>query len=130
MKSKHFAVLLFFLAMPMVAMASDSPNTITFENQSGEFALVKLVGPTIMAVEVPDNGSRTVHVPAGEYYILVQYGSVSQGYHYTKGTAFSVVETTMQYSIITITLHTVINGNYATQPATKNEFDSVIAHVQ
>lgn len=130
MKSKHFAVLLFFLTIPMVAIASDSPNTITFENQSGELALVKLVGPTVMAVEVPDNGSRTVHVPAGEYYLLVRYGSISQGYHYTKGSAFSVVQTATQYSIITITLHTVINGNYAAQPTTKNEFDSVIAHVQ
>ena len=103
--------------------AQDNPNSITFENQSGELALVKLIGPTGQNVEVPDGQSRTVNVAAGEYYTLIRYGNEPEKYKYAKGDPFTVTETETQYSAITITLHKVIGGKYHTQPITVEEFE-------
>jgi hypothetical protein len=44
------------------AVAQDPPNTITFSNNSGESATVKLVGPAHGYVPVPNQSERTVHV--------------------------------------------------------------------
>jgi hypothetical protein len=65
-----------FLAASSLNAERMPPNTVTFENQSGQDALVKLVGPTRGVVPVA-NGSRAgIHVDAGVYYILVRYGAV------------------------------------------------------
>lgn len=101
------------------------PNTITFDNHSGETATVKLVGPTNQLVDVPKGQSITVNVAAGEYSILVRYGS-SNKYSYTKGDPFKVMQNDSQYSAITITLHKVVDGNYSTQPSSQKEFDTSI----
>ena len=50
--------------------AQDNPNTITFDNQSGQPALVKLIDPTGQVIEVPNGQKQTVNVSVGEYYIL------------------------------------------------------------
>lgn len=121
-------VAIFFVMLGLCAStpsihAQDNPNTITFDNKSGESALVKLIGPTGHSVEVPNGESWTVNTAAGEYYILTRYGSKPGGYKYTKGDPFTVVQTESEYSIITITLHPVIGGNYATYPISADEFE-------
>ena len=105
-------------------LAQAYPNTITFENQSGEGALVKLIGPVRWNIPVPNGTSRAINVPAGNYYILTRYCDSSNHCSYSKGDPFTVIQTETQYSDITITLHKVPNGNYRTYPATATEFNS------
>ena len=125
---KHFVVILVLLLgfspSPPSIHAQDNPNTITFDNKSGESALVKLIGPTGQTVEVPNGESRTVNSAAGEYYMLTRYGSTPKQYKYSRGDPFTVDQTESEYSIITITLHPVIGGNYATHPISSKEFDN------
>jgi hypothetical protein len=98
-------------------------NEITFDNQSGSQALVKLVGPSPRTVTVRNSSRETVQVGPGNYYILVRYGSAQVNYTYSKGRAFNVEESADSYSVITITLHKVIGGNYETRPIAASEFD-------
>jgi hypothetical protein len=100
--------------------AQDSP-TITFQNQSGEAALVKVVGPVDRSVYVPNAADRMVNVPGGTYYILCRYGEPGN-YHYSKGNPFFVTQTSSSVSEIRITLHKVVGGNYATRPISAAEF--------
>ncbi|MFH1097480.1 MAG: hypothetical protein V1749_08285 [Candidatus Desantisbacteria bacterium] len=121
-------VLLFCMGINIsVVDGHELGNTITFENQSGELAFVKLVGPTTQSVEVPHSESRMMKVAAGEYYTLVRYGNTPKQYTYSKGEPFTVTETVIQYSAITITLHKVVDGNYSTYPTSQKEFDKVTA---
>ncbi len=106
-----------------ITSAQHAPNTITFDNQSGEFAIVKLVGPTKTAVEVPNGQERTVHVETGDYFLLGRYGTNAEEYKYTKGDPFKVSQPLGQYSAITITLHKVIEGNYRAEPVSGDEFE-------
>jgi len=96
-------------------------NTVSFDNQSGEPALVKLKGPTSSEIEVPDGTKQAVQASAGKYFIKVRYG-VQGKYHYTKGEEFTVEETATTRSKITITLHKVVNGNYDSRPINEEEF--------
>jgi len=98
------------------------PSTVTFDNQSGKDAVVKLVGPTRGVVPVADHSRAGVHVRAGVYCILVRYG-VAGHYSYTIGQKFSVEESGASYSVITITLHKVSNGNYESHPISPTEFE-------
>lgn len=98
-------------------------NTITFSNQSGEPALVKVRGATNTQTFVPNGSSSTVNASGGTHYIIVKYGS-SPPYTYSKGESFSVDETATQYSAITITLHKVVHGNYSSSSTSQAEFDS------
>jgi hypothetical protein len=68
-------------------------------------------------------------VAAGEYYILVRYGSKPEQYSYAKGDTFTVQQTATQYSSITITLHKVVGGIYRTQSSSSNEFDKDVSNV-
>lgn len=113
------------LHVPRV-QAEHPPNTITFDNQSGEPALVILKGPTEKTVEVPDGQSRIVNAAAGKYHILVRYSNKPEDYRYAKGDPFTVTQTATQYSAITITLHRVIGGDYATHPISSEEFDKIL----
>ena len=120
--------LTFILGLSTIApniFAQGNPNTVTFDNKSGEFGLVKLVGPSSLIVEVPPGKKSTVNVAAGEYYILVRYGSKPEDYKYSKGEKFHVSQTSTKYSAITITLHKVVGGNYETNPVSGEEFDSI-----
>lgn len=98
-----------------------SPNTVTFDNQSGEPALVKLVGPTSRSVEVPTGKQETVTAAAGRYFIMVRYGTPGQ-YHYRKGDEFTVTQSVAMRSDITITLHKVMGGTNETHPISEAEF--------
>jgi len=110
--------------------AQTAPNTITFDNQSGEFAIVKLMGPTKVAVEVPNGQEQTVHVAAGNYYLLGRYGTQPEEYTYTKGDPFTVTQSGRQYSVITITLHKVVDGNYHAEHVSKKEFEGAVVERQ
>lgn len=107
---------------PSTQYRSES-NTITFSNQSGEPALVKVRGATSTQTFVPNGSSSTVNASGGTHYIVVRYGS-SPPYTYSKGESFSVDETATQYSAITITLHKVAHGNYSSSSTNQAEFDS------
>lgn len=114
------------LLVAMVAIsanASDYPNTITCSNLSGAGALVKLIGPVKLNVGVANGAQSTVNVPAGTYRFLVRYCDDSDRCRYSQGDPFEVVQSQTQYSVITITLHTVSNGNYHERPASRDDFD-------
>jgi len=103
------------------ALDARAANSITFDNQSGKPALVKLVGPTSTSVSVQNGNKEAVQANAGHYYIKVRYGTPGN-YFYSKGEDFDVTETATSSSEITITLHKVLNGNYSTRPMTETEF--------
>lgn len=96
-------------------------NIVTFDNQTGEPTLVKLIGPTSCAVDVPNGSKRTVQAAAGKYIIKVKYGAPGK-YRYTKGEEFTVEETSTTTSATTITLHGVVNGNYGSTAISEQEF--------
>jgi hypothetical protein len=102
-------------------ISARAQNTVSFDNQSGEPALVKLIGPTSSEIEVPNGTKAVVQVLAGKYFIKIRYG-VEGKYHYTKGQVFTVHETATTTSGITITLHKVVKGNYGWSPITEREF--------
>jgi hypothetical protein len=54
---------------------------------------------------------------------VTRYGASTDQYTYSKGDPFKVTQTATQHSIITITLHKVVNGNCATSPIPAAEFD-------
>ncbi|MFH0872131.1 MAG: hypothetical protein V1878_06535 [bacterium] len=122
------SVILTLQGMPPIASAGEHPSTVTFENRSGEAALVILRGPTKEIVEVPNGESRTVHAAEGGYGIMVRYGSEPEGYRYARGDPFT--ETEREYSVISITLHPVIGGNYPTHRISKDEFDGALVGTQ
>ena len=104
--------LLLSLSIVLVCLTSvlAQDNTVIFDNQSGEPALVKVIGPTSKDVEVPNGTKVGVEVSAGHYFIKVRYGTPNK-YHYAKGEKFEVKETATTKSQITITLHKVVAGN-------------------
>jgi hypothetical protein len=117
-----FVIFGYSLKFPVVR-AQNNSNTITFENHSGQPALVKLIGPTSQAINVPKGQNQTVNVASGEYHILVRYGSDPANYTYTRGDTFIVRQTETRYSAITITLHKVIGGNYEGRTISRKRFD-------
>lgn len=100
-------------------------NTITLENYSGEFALVKVVGSTTEIINVPSGLSKTVHVDSGEYYLLIRYGFNPDQFTYSRGESFNIEHSDTYYSELFITLHKVINGNYSTHESSRMEFESI-----
>jgi hypothetical protein len=104
--------------------AQSLPATITFDNRSGQPALVKLIGPSKRQTSVPLGQSRTVNASGGRYFIRVRYrAGENKKYTYAQGDPFEVTQTVTARSVITITLYPVVNGNYATQPISPEEFD-------
>jgi hypothetical protein len=118
------AILVVLATATGIARAQDYLNIITFVNQSGEDALVKLVGPVRLNIPVPNASSNSVHAPAGNYYILTRYCGRQGNCWYSKGDPFSVTQTATQYSEIEITLHKVAGGTYHTRDASASEFNS------
>jgi tetratricopeptide (TPR) repeat protein len=85
-------------------------NTITFDNQSGTGAFVKLVGAASQAVGVPTGQSATVNVAAGDYSVLVRYGASSGEYIYSKG-PLKITKTATQHSAVKIMLRRPAKDN-------------------
>ena len=97
-------------------------STINFDNQSGQPALVRLMGPTRAEVFVPNNGRNAINrVAAGHYVIRVRYGTEGN-YRYTEGDHFDVRGSGTSYSRVTITLHGVASGNYSMHGSTAADF--------
>ena len=97
-------------------------SIITFDNQSGKAALVRLMGPTRAEVLVPNRSRNTINrVAAGHYVIRVRYGSEG-AYRYTEGDHFDVHGSGMSYSRVTITLHGVMAGNYSMHGSSAADF--------
>lgn len=126
---RHASVALIALSLSIasililpVCTVSSTQNSIFFDNQSSEPALVKLVGPTSTEIEVPNGTKQVVKALAGRYTIKVRYG-VAGKFHYTKGEEFEVQETETTASKITITLHKVVAGNYDSAPISEAEFN-------
>ncbi len=111
------------LASPFASLYAQGPNSITFINRSGDNAVVRLSGPSGQEIQVPTGSSRTVHVSAGPYRMLVRYGDTPSDYTYSEGEPFRVVQTENQYSEISITLHKVEGGNYSSHPISRAEFE-------
>jgi hypothetical protein len=111
------------LLLPITA-AAQNHSSITFENGAGETALVKLVGPSGRTVSVPKSENRTESgIAPGRYYLVVRYGDVEKDYTYMKGDPFDIEESGNQYTEMSITLYKVVDGNYNTRPASKEEFE-------
>lgn len=103
------------------SVSAFAQNKVIFDNQSGEPALVKLIGPTQTEVEVPNGGKVGTDAAAGRYVIKVRYGTPGN-YRYNKGDEFPVTEKAAARSETTITLHKVVAGNYDTQPISETDF--------
>ena len=111
-----------FLAVACaVTLSAFGQNKVVFDNQSGDPALVKLIGPTKTEVQVPSGAKSGVDATAGKYTIKVRYGTPAN-YLYSKGQEFEVTETATARSETTITLHKVIAGNYESQAISEAEF--------
>lgn len=127
----HLAPAVLIAAGLMVATASSSvaqapASTITFQNRSSEPALVRLVGQPAQTIEVPALSSRTVPTRAGEYYVVIRYGTPG-AYSYARGDPFTVRHSSRDWEEITITLQKVIGGNYRTRDASKEEFEKALS---
>jgi hypothetical protein len=104
-----------------VAASPIGRSTLTFSNQSGQDALVRIAGPTAGVVEVPEGTRRTTAIEGGLYRIYVRYGSPGH-YTYSRGNPFAVTENDREYEHVEITLHAVLNGNYGSRPSNEAEF--------
>lgn len=103
-------------------------NKIIFDNQAGQNAVAKLVGPTTLVAKLRNGQKRSVYVAKGEYYLLVRYGNSLKEFTYTKSDPFVVTEPENQHSILTITLHRVVPGNFHAHPVSGEEFDKIRLH--
>jgi len=115
-------VSLFIIAGVVCVYAASEVNGLTFINKSGDLALVKLVGPSRRVVEVADVQDRRVQIACGTYLIYVRYEDKGL-YRYAKGESFVIHEVTGGYVEAQPTLHGVVNGNYALEGSSENEFN-------
>ena len=96
-------------------------NKVVFDNQSGEQALVKLIGPTSKDVEVANGAKTDVDAAAGRYVIKIRYGTPGN-YRYSQGEEFTVTQTANVRSETSIILHKVVAGNYGSHPISETDF--------
>ena len=120
--SKMFAAVLLAAFAVAAPLGGQDRPTITFVNRSGDDALVRVVGPVSETVPVADSTQRTITAGGGSYRIFVRYGRPGS-YRYTKGQTFSVYEGPDGVDQISITLHTVVGGNYGSSPSSGAEFN-------
>ena len=119
------AMVLWIVSWSSIPTVAQTPlHTITFDNQSGQNAVVKLVGPTRIVTRISLGQKKKMHATEGEYYILVRYGNAPKEYVYTKGEPFVVNQLENQYSVITITLHRVISGHSVAGLISGEEFEN------
>ena len=110
--------------LPFSWAGHPAPHKIIFDNQSGQNALVKLIGSTKLVVKVPKQRKKTVHAAEGDYYILVRYGDSIKDFTYTKSDLFSVTQSGDQFSIITFTLYRTRGGNFNVKSVSPEEFEN------
>lgn len=107
-----------------VTQAEQPRNLLTIQNDSGQFALVKTVGPTRAVAKIPLDQKKTLHLAPGEYYILIRFGYAPKEYIYTKGETFTVKQEEDQFSLTTITLHRVVSGMANAREVSGEEFEN------
>ncbi|GJL55044.1 MAG: hypothetical protein NPIRA02_21760 [Nitrospirales bacterium] len=120
-----FGLILFcvFCGTSIVWSAQLPQNKITFENHSGQNAVVKLIGPTKVVVSLVRGQKRIVRVAEGDYHVLVRYGSGPKEYSYSKSAPFTVDQPDNQVSIITFTLHRRSGGSFQSKSVSGDEFE-------
>ncbi|MFH1919873.1 MAG: hypothetical protein ABIP48_08320 [Planctomycetota bacterium] len=97
-------------------------SIITFDNQSGQPASVRLVGPTRAEVNVPSGGQDSIRfVAPGSYLIRVRSGTLGN-YRYSEGDTFDVTQMDTTYSLVTVTLHPTPGGNYSVRDSSAADF--------
>ena len=111
-------------ALTATGKAREPRNTITIDNQSGQYAEVKVIGPSKEFVKIPLDQRRTVRVAEGQYYLLVRYGFSPKEYVYTKSDPFTVTEPEGKFSIITFTLHRIVAPVPGTHQVSGEEFEN------
>ncbi len=99
-------------------------NTIVFDNQSSEPALVKVIGQSSKEIEVPNGSTNETEIEAGRYTLKVRYGMPGK-YHYEQGEEFTIPEEMNSRS--TITLHKVAGGNYSSRQISEQDFAAPIS---
>jgi LysM repeat protein len=98
-------------------------NMLTLVNQSGEDALVKIVGPKSGVVELTKESERTILLPAGSYKYYVRYGQ-GQTASYTRGTPFTLEAVSTGYIEAALTLISP-PGTYQPDSVLEEEFSKV-----
>jgi hypothetical protein len=79
-------------------------SVISFQNQSGTDAMVRLLGPSAQVVAVADGQSLGAPVVAGDYFVVVRYGRSDSGYLFQKAGPIPVTEPSGKHSVVHITL--------------------------
>ncbi len=103
--------------------AKKGGNVLAIQNDSGQFALVKTVGPTRAVAKIPLDQKKTIRLAPGEYYILVRIGFAPKEYIYTKGEPFTIKEEEDKFSLTTVTLHRIISGMKNPHEVSGEEFE-------
>lgn len=120
-----FSAMLYVLVLLLATPALAGNNSVTFDNKSGEEALVKLICPdgSVKQITVPNGTKRTISgIDNGNFFVKIRYGTRGN-YRYSKGQEFSITAFYPYYEMITITLHPVVGGNYSTRPISEEEFN-------
>ena len=94
------------------------------QNDSGQFALVKTVGPTRAVTRIPLDQKKPIRLAPGKYYILVRFGFAPKEYIYTKGEPFTVKQEENKFTLTTITLHRVVSGMKNDHEVPGEEFEN------
>ena len=104
--------------------ANTAANALSIQNDSGQFVLVKTVGPTRVVAKINLDQNKTLRLAPGEYYVLVRFGFAPKEYVYTKGEPFIVTQEEDNFSFTTITLHRVVSGMKNPHEVSGEEFEN------
>ena len=125
---KYVAIILVILwstvSLVSPSQAKKPSHTLTIQNDSGQFVLVKIVGPTRAVLKVPLDQKKKAHLTSGEYYILVRFGFAPKEYIYTKGNPFSLTQKQDRFSHTRITLHRIVSGIENPHEVSGKEFEN------
>jgi hypothetical protein len=79
-------------------------SVISFQNQSGTDATVRMLGPSAQVLTIVNGQSFGARVTAGDYYVLVRYGKSDSEYLFEKAGPIPVTEPSGKHSVVRITL--------------------------
>ena len=79
-------------------------SVISFQNQSGADAVVRLLGPSTQVLTVVNGQSFGAPVAAGDYFVVVRYGKSDSEYLFQKAGPIPVTEPSGKHSVVHITL--------------------------
>ncbi|MDA0739462.1 MAG: hypothetical protein O2999_08660 [Nitrospirae bacterium] len=112
------------LAPIAISQAQKAGNLLTIQNDSGQFVLVKTVGPTKAVAKIPLDQKKRIRLAPGDYYLLVRFGFAPKEYIYTKGETFTVRQEEETYSRTMVTLHRIVSGMDNPHEVTGEEFEN------